>query len=323
MVEYLKIEKFTLVPCDELAPDISIYTEPDVIEKEILVKKLDFDNHALNSSLDPDEVSRVEFEDESLFLIWKKPKRVTVDDILHFGVSSQGFYLTKQHLLVITDTPLYRQKDSKPYCKISSPFDAMLDFLYATICHYYEHLRTIRQISKDLQSKINSSMGNEHLIQMFGLSESLTYYLDAINANNMVLNKIRNHAVKIAISQDGIDFLDDLIIDSAQCYKEAEIYSTIISGLLDALGTLVNNNMSKLIKNLTVVNIIFLPLNLIAGIGGMSEYSVMTHKIPLWLSYCSFFIGMILIAWITLIFIRKYNLGNAASGKSRNRNRFS
>lgn len=309
MIEHLKIEKFALVSSDEAISNVSIFTEPNAVEKELLTKKLDFDSHALNSALDPDEVPRAEFDSETLYLIWKKPKRANADEILHFGVTSMGFYLTKDNLLIISDTPLYRQKDAKPYCKIMSVFDAMLDFIYSTIRHYLEHLKIIKLISKELQGKINSSMDNEHLIQMFGLTESLTYYLDAINANNMVLTKIRNHATKIGIPQESIDFLDDLIIDSAQCYKEAEIHSTILSGLMDARGSLVNNNMSTLIKNLTFINIIFLPLNLIASIGGMSEFSVMTHKIPIWLSYSLFIIGMVLIAWLTSLFVKRLNLG--------------
>ncbi len=38
-------------------------------------------------------------------------------------------------------------------------------------------------------------------------------------------------------------------------------------------------------KKLTILNSIFLPLNLIAGIGGMSEYTMITAGIPWPISY--------------------------------------
>jgi magnesium transporter len=47
----------------------------------------------------------------------------------------------------------------------------------------------------------------------------------------------------------------------------------VLGGLLDARGNIVNNNMNVLIKNLTVVNVVFLPLAVIASMGGMSEFS--------------------------------------------------
>jgi magnesium transporter len=94
---------------------------------------------------------------------------------------------------------------------------------------------------------------------MFNLSESLVYYLNAITGNGVVLTRLRAHAEKAGFSPETLAFIDDLIIENNQCYKQAEIYSTVLSGLMDARGTLVNNNMNVLLKNLTIINVIFLP----------------------------------------------------------------
>jgi len=37
---------------------------------------------------------------------------------------------------------------------------------------------------------------------------------------------------------------------------------------------------------------VFLPLNLLAGIGGMSEFSMMTAPLAWWISYPALLIGM-------------------------------
>ncbi len=81
--------------------------------------------------------------------------------------------------------------------------------------------------------------------------------------------------------------LDNLIIDNDQCSRQGHIYAEVLGGLLDARGNIVNNNMNVLIKNLTVVNIVFLPLGVIASMGGMSEFSVMLDDlgIPWGLGY--------------------------------------
>jgi magnesium transporter len=46
-----------------------------------------------------------------------------------------------------------------------------------------------------------------------------------------------------------------------------------------------NNSMNNLLRKLTLINVVFLPLNLIASIGGMSEFSMMTAGAPWWVSY--------------------------------------
>jgi len=128
-------------------------------------------------------------------------------------------------------------------------------------------------------------MQNQHLIQMFNLSESLIYYINAIHSNGAVLNRLRNHAQKQGFNAEAISLIDDLIIENNQCYKQAEIYSTVFSGLIDARGNLMNNSMNNLLRKLTLINVVFLPLNLIASIGGMSEFSMMTAGTPWWVSY--------------------------------------
>ena len=56
-----------------------------------------------------------------------------------------------------------------------------------------------------------------------------------------------------------------------------------------------------------------MPLNIIAGIGGMSEFSMMTNGIPWPVSYGAFIIGLGFVAWVTfslLRFSKKQNLQN-------------
>ncbi|MCX7635003.1 MAG: hypothetical protein N2Z74_04580 [Syntrophales bacterium] len=77
------------------------------------------------------------------------------------------------------------------------------------------------------------------------------------------------------------------------------MYSSVLSGLMDARGTIINNNMNVLLKNLTMINVVFLPLNLIASMGGMSEWSMMTKDIDWRISYAAFSLAMVVIGCLT------------------------
>jgi len=285
---------------------IDFYIDPDEKEKQSILKNLDFDEHTLSSSLDADEISRVEFEKDYTFIIWKRPKNYSFESELHFIVSSIGIILSKEKIIVIL-TDDYELYDRREFSKVNSLFDYFLKILFYTIRHYVDHIKAINMMSKELQNKINMSLENKYLIQMFSLSESLVYYINAISANNTVLIKLHNSAQKIGFTSEEIEMLDDLIIENNQCYKQAEIYSTILSGLMDARGNLVNNNMNVLLKKLTIINVIFLPLNLIASIGGMSEFSMMSSGTPWQISYSLFGLGMIAVGWFTAIVLNRMN----------------
>jgi len=68
---------------------------------------------------------------------------------------------------------------------------------------------------------------------------------------------------------------------------------------MDATVGFININQNKDIKRLTIISVIFMPLNLLAGVGGMSEYSMMTQDIPWSVSYAGFTIGLIVVGWLT------------------------
>ena len=79
-----------------------------------------------------------------------------------------------------------------------------------------------------------------------------------------------------------------------------------INFLMDATVGFVNVNQNRVIYRLTVLSVIFMPLNVVAGIGGMSEFSMMTRDIPWPVSYALFTIGLVLMAWITYIILKHF-----------------
>ena len=79
-----------------------------------------------------------------------------------------------------------------------------------------------------------------------------------------------------------------------------------INFLMDAIVGFVNINQNKVIKQLTIISIIFMPLNFLAGVGGMSEYSMMTQGIPWSVSYSIFTLGMVFIGWITFVCLQYF-----------------
>ena len=312
MIKKFQLVGNSLVASESLESSVWVYINPAPDEISSLmtscsIANCSIDEHTLSSTLDPDEVSRVEFGDDRLILIWKRPLSYSGKDNFFFNVASVGVFLFKERLiLVLTEDISPTEARRSP--RLNSLPDVLLTILHNTVQHYLEHLKIIKSIARDLEQRITTAMENRHLIQMFNLSESLVYYLNAINGNNIVLARLRNYAEKMGFAPQTIELLDDLIIDSNQCFQETEIYSRVLAGLMDARGNLVNNNMNVLLKNLTIINVIFLPLNLIASIGGMSEFSMMTQGVDWRISYALFLLALVPIGCFTAYMLRKTGL---------------
>ena len=77
-----------------------------------------------------------------------------------------------------------------------------------------------------------------------------------------------------------------------------------INFLMDATVGFININQNKRVSKLTTISVVFVPLNIIAGIGGMSEFSMMTDGIPWPVSYGAFVVSMGLVGWGTYLTLR-------------------
>jgi magnesium transporter len=77
-----------------------------------------------------------------------------------------------------------------------------------------------------------------------------------------------------------------------------------INFLMDAVVGFININQNKVIKRLTVVSVVFMPLNILAGIGGMSEFTMMTQGIRWPVAYGLFTAGLLLVGWLTYVFLQ-------------------
>jgi magnesium transporter len=305
MKRFYALQNGTAVETEAAHSSVVVFVAPDDREKEEITSGLGLDEHDLESALDPDEISRVEFRKDVISLIWKRPKNVTVDEQLRFDVASLGLFLHRDRLIVITDGPTV-PLSGKFFQGLQSPVDVLLRLLLDTVHHYLAHLKVIKQITVELGNKLSASMESRYFLQMFALGESLIYYINAIDANGAALAKLRVNAERLGFTSGQVESLADLMLDSQQCSRQAQIYGSVLSGLMDARGTIISNNVNLLLKNLTLITVIFLPLNLIASIGGMSEFTMMTQGVDWKVAYAVLTIGMAICGWATYVALVRF-----------------
>ncbi len=233
---------------------IKVYFNPTEEEKRYLIDYFKIDEHTLNSSLDDDELSRMETEPDHLALIMKSPRKYTPRDEFLFRIMSIGVFIFGDKLIIISndEIELFQGKQMQ---NVISHVDLLFKLIYRFIFHFYEHLKIINKISDEVEHKINSAMENKFLINLFTLEKSLVYYLNAINSNGVLIEKLKFNAGKLNLTVEEAELLDDIIIENTQCYRQADIYSNILASMMDARVSIVSNNLNVLMKTLNIVTI--------------------------------------------------------------------
>ena len=218
-----------VVECPVGEGGILLFINPAEEERRYLIDTLNVDDHTLASALDPDEQARLEFEDDHIAIIFKRPKNYSHEDEIVFKVLSTGAFLFKDKLVVVIadDAPMF--DGAKSFIRLESLAGVLLKLVYRTIFHFLGHLKGVTAISDEIEDKIQTSQENRYLMGLFALEKSLVYYLNAIHSNQMVLEKLRNAAARIGFTQEELALLDDILIENNQCLKQAEIHSNILA----------------------------------------------------------------------------------------------
>jgi len=254
--------------------DILVFVKPTEEERHYLVSDLKLDEHTLASALDPDELPRLEFEPDHMALIFKRPRTYSEKDTFLFKVYSIGVFLFQDRIVILEadETPMF---EGKLFSRLQSLQEIVIKLLFRSVFRFMDNLKVINNVSGSLEQQINTSMRNEYLISMFTLEKSLVYYLNAINSNGVVIERLRLNSVKIGFTSETLELLEDLMIENTQCYRQAEIYSNILASMMDARVSIVSNNLNILIKTLTIITIGIMVPTLVVSIFSMNV------KIPL------------------------------------------
>lgn len=79
-----------------------------------------------------------------------------------------------------------------------------------------------------------------------------------------------------------------------------------VNFLMDATIGFINVNQNRRVSQLTVFRVVFMPINILAGIGGMSEFSMMTEGIAWPFAYGAFVTVAGLIGWMTFVVLGRF-----------------
>lgn len=148
-----------------------------------------------------------------------------------------------------------------------------------------DHLTAVARMQEtldDLEDQIFDKPAPATLEQVFRLKRALLQLRRIIAPQREVFNKLARDDYPMIDPKDRVYFRDvyDHIL---QLYDLMEGLRDLVSGAFDTYLSEVNNRMNNVMKTLTVVTTLFMPLTFITGFFGMNFFAV-DHPTPFWVS---------------------------------------
>jgi magnesium transporter len=139
----------------------------------------------------------------------------------------------------------------------------------AVVDHYFIELEHLSEEIEILDDAVSENPKPEHLNNIRGLKKQLIFMRKAVWPLREVIGGIERSDSKLIQESTG-PYLRDLYEHTIQVIDTVETFRDMVSGLLDLYHTGIANRMNDIMKVLTIIATIFMPLGFLAGVYGMN-----------------------------------------------------
>ncbi len=276
MIQYFKNTDRTTVAVDNIENAVWVNVLPPLKQEEFteLSESMDIPIDFLKDSLDIDERSRYEIDDDVKLIVIKTPTENNSFNL------SDAFYITIPICIILTHNHIvtvnsFENEAIKKYLntfQYRNPdrMNMMVLKIFEKITsNFQDYLKEINTRRTSLEQKLYDSNRNEELLQLMRIQKSFVYFLTALRSNELLMMKIsRTNLLKL--NEEERDLLEDLIVETSQALEMANTYTTILNSTLDAFASIISNNQNSVLKRLTTLTIFLSVPVLIASIYGMN-----------------------------------------------------
>jgi len=256
-------------------------SKPSSDELDKLSKDLNIPLDFLTDPLDVDERARIEIEDNIILIVVRVPNYDPNNSEVPYTTLPVGIILVNDLIITVCSGDineiliLNNGRTKNLYTQNTRRF--ILHIFNRTALSFLKYLKEINKKTGETEALLHKSMKNEELIKLLNIEKSLVFFTTSLKSNELMMERLQKPEI-LKMDPDDKDLLEDVLIDNKQAIEMANIYSNILSGMMDAFASVISNNLNVVVKLLTSLTIIVMIPTLIASIYGMNVETPFQHS---------------------------------------------
>ena len=257
-------------------------TDPTPKEADWLRDELGIVPEFVKSALDDEEVSHVDFDDDTgqaLVIVdcpFVESDEDAVDSsIIQYDTHPLSMLFLPESDMVVTvslrgDSTVdaatggkLRNLDTDRHARM------LLVFLLHISQRYLVALRSISHQFRENERKLRRSMSNSDLMKMLGFEKSLVYFSTSLRALDSTLVRIGYGRI-VMLHEDDRDLLEDVQIEVKQALEMCTINTTVLDETMETFSSLINNNLNLTMKTLAIITLVLSMPTMVFSFYGMN-----------------------------------------------------
>ncbi len=170
--------------------------------------------------------------------------------------------------------------------------------------------------SRELEDELIERPTESLLRQIHALKREMMSLRRSVWPLRELISAMQRDESPLICSQTRI-YLRDVYDHTIQIIDAIENFRDIVAGMLDIYLSSIGNRTNRIVRHLTLINTIFMPLTLLAGIGGMSEWSMMTGPENWKIAYPAFLLLMVMLGMGSYLILRRLEARDRARAEKK------
>jgi magnesium transporter len=257
---------------------LDFQAEPPERCEPVMRQTFGFHPLAIDDALRESHVPKLDDWEDYLYIVLQAEVfDRTEGDVGHLDSVELDVFLGKNYMVTHHDVPVAALDQVWINCQrdprhLTKGADHLLYLLSDELVNSYMlAVDEMDEAIDDVEAEVFDRPGSEALRSLFTLKRSLLRLRRNLAPLREVFNKLARDEYAVIDSQDRIYFRD--VYDHlVRLYDINESMRDLVAGALDTYLSVINNRMNEVMKTLTLITTLFMPISFVVGFFGMNFF---------------------------------------------------
>lgn len=309
------IRSFCSIPGEELRSDIPIGeyaailknpdallwvdfdNEPDVSAEPILTGIFRFHPLAVDDALKETHIPKVDDWGDYVYIVLNAMV-FNADDDLSLTTKELDVFLGKNFVVTHHDRTISSIEEARAACvrdkryTATGPDHLLYKIIDDLVADYMPVVEAIDDQIDRVEDEVLTKAAPDTLQRIFALKRVLLAMRRILTPQREVLNKLARDDYEVVDPKDRV-FFRDIYDHLVRLYEVNESMRDLVGGALDTYLSVINNRMNEVMKTLTIITTLFMPISFITGFFGMNFFEAQ-GGLGAWTSSPAFLVVMVI-----------------------------
>jgi magnesium transporter len=264
-----------------------------------ILRSFNFHPLAIDDALEETHTPKIDDWGDYLYLVLNVMQYKEVNGIFESEIDELDIFLGRNYVITHHDKQLAAIEDAWTACQRDQrhvqegPDHLLYRIVDSLVMAYMPLVEEIDRQIDEIEDQVFDRPRREILEQIFALKRLLLSMRRILLPQREVLNKLARDDYRVIDPKDRV-FFRDIYDHLVRLHDLNENLRDLVSGALDTYLSVVNNRMNDVMKTLTIITTLFMPITFVTGFFGMNFFEPVAQLVG-WTSRLVFVVTLVIL----------------------------